>query len=164
MFKRILYIIAATICVLLPIFSPTITADAASNKKLAATTLANDENVSATLIEFAKKQIGKPYVFGSSGANSFDCSGFIYYVFKNNDYSVSRESTAGHWKAIEKTKKPKIGDVVFFEGTYISGPSHMGIYLGDQKFIHANSGKGAVTIDSLDNVYYKNHFLGFGRF
>jgi peptidoglycan DL-endopeptidase LytF len=115
------------------------------------------------LINFAKKQLGKPYVFGASGPSSFDCSGFIHYVFKNNGYKISRTSTAAYWNQVQRTSNPQPGDLVFFQNTYKPGPSHMGIYLGNDQFIHASSSKG-VMISDVNSSYYKKHFLGYGRF
>ncbi|GGE78913.1 C40 family peptidase [Priestia taiwanensis] len=115
------------------------------------------------VINFAKQQLGKPYVFGASGPSRFDCSGFIYYVHKNNGYNISRTNVAGYWSQVQKTSNPQAGDLVFFKNTYKNGPSHMGIYLGGGKFIHASSSKG-VIISDVNSSYYQKHFLGYGRF
>ncbi|MED1014670.1 C40 family peptidase, partial [Bacillus mycoides] len=117
------------------------------------------------LVEFAKKQYGKPYVFGTQGPNTFDCSGFIYYVLKNNGYSISRQSVAGYWNSglTERTSTPRAGDLIYFQNTYTSGPSHMGIMINTTEFIHAADEKTGVTITSINNSYFKSHFLGYGR-
>ncbi|MGM9988006.1 MAG: SH3 domain-containing protein [Bacillaceae bacterium] len=116
------------------------------------------------LVSYAKKLVGKPYVFGASGPDAFDCSGFVYHVFKSNNYNVSRTSTAGFWNMVKKVDNPVVGDIIFFKDTYITGPSHMGIYIGGGDFIHASDGANGVTISNLDvGTYYKKHFLGYGR-
>lgn len=129
-----------------------------STKKSASTSKVNK------IIKTAKAQIGKPYVYGASGPNSFDCSGFVYYVMKESGVKVTRNSSAGHWKTIDKVKSPKEGDVVFLENTYKPGPSHMGIYIGDGNYINAKSVGEGIKIDSLYSSYTQKHLLGFGRF
>ncbi|MBO1624576.1 C40 family peptidase [Bacillus sp. SY8(2021)] len=116
------------------------------------------------IIDLALKQIGKPYIWGQSGPNSFDCSGFIYYVYKNNGYNIQRTSVAGYWPMATKTNDPRPGDLIFFQNTYQSGPSHVGIYLGNGEFVHAADEKTGVRKDNMSNTYYKSHFLGYARF
>ena len=119
------------------------------------------------IINFAKQQLGKPYVWGAEGPNSFDCSGFIYYVFSNNGYYMPRTNVAGYWNSpsIQKVNTPKKGDLIFFKGTYggANNPSHIGIMINENEFIHASSGGKKVQIDNKNNSYWKKHFLGFGK-
>lgn len=117
------------------------------------------------LVNFARQQVGKPYVFGANGPNAFDCSGLIYYVLKNFGYVSSRLDVAGYWKAsfIQKVSTPQKGDLIFFQNTYKSGPSHMGIMINSTEFVHAANEREGVTITSINNSYYKSHFLGYGR-
>ncbi|MED0665574.1 C40 family peptidase [Bacillus badius] len=117
------------------------------------------------LIAYAKNYLGKPYVFGATGPNSFDCSGFIYYVFKNNGYDISRLTVEGYWNlnTLKKISSPVAGDLIFFKNTYRTGPSHMGIMVNSTQFIHAGS-SGGVQISDVSNSYWKEHFLGYGRF
>nr|WP_255309917.1 C40 family peptidase [Bacillus cereus] len=92
---------------------------------------------SSGVIDLALKQLGKPYVEAGTGPNGFDCSGFIYYVFKNNGYNIVRTSVAGYWGMVTKISDPQPGDLVFLQNTYKQGPSHLGIYLGNGEYIHA---------------------------
>ncbi|GAA0104251.1 hypothetical protein UT300013_08730 [Paraclostridium sordellii] len=119
------------------------------------------------IINFARKQLGKPYVWGASGPNAFDCSGFIYYVFSNNGYDMPRTTVEGYWNSpsIKKVSSPRKGDLIFFKGTYggANHPSHMGIMINENEFIHASSGSNKVQIDNKNNSYYKKHFLGYGN-
>lgn len=116
------------------------------------------------LINVAKSLVGTPYAWGGSTTSGFDCSGYIYYVYKQAGMDdIRRLSSAGYYDRSYYVNNPKVGDLVFFEGTYTSGISHMGIYVGDNKFIHAGSSTG-VTITSLDNSYWKKHFSSFKRF
>ena len=127
----------------------------------------NDDSVSTKssvrdqIIEFASKKLGSPYVWGATGPNSFDCSGFVGYVFKKAaDLNLPRVSSA------QATFKPKIssmnmrnGDLVFFETAGKGRISHVGIYMGNRQFIHASSGNNMrVTISSLDTDYYSKAF------
>ncbi len=115
------------------------------------------------IISIAKNQLGVPYQFGGSSPSGFDCSGFLYYVFKENGIILPRTS-ADQYDTGEKIKKSdlQIGDLVFFE-TYKPGPSHSGIYVGEQKFIHASS-KNGISISSVDDPYYwSSRYLGARR-
>jgi len=112
------------------------------------------------IISFAQTKLGSPYVWGATGPNSFDCSGFVGYVFKKAaDVNLPRVSSS------QATFKPRIssmnmtkGDLVFFETTGKGRISHVGIYMGNRQFIHASSGSRRVTVSSLDSDFYSRTF------
>ncbi|MEQ2528567.1 LysM peptidoglycan-binding domain-containing protein [Bacillaceae bacterium CLA-AA-H227] len=119
--------------------------------------------VNQTMVDAAKKLLGIPYLWAGSSVKGFDCSGFIYYVYNQAGTNISRLSTDGYFSRSYYVDIPQTGDLVFFENTYKQGISHMGIYLGNNQFIHASSSKG-VTISNLSEAYYKDRFDGFKRF
>lgn len=121
------------------------------------------KNVSS-LLDIAKSALGAQYAWaGASLTSGFDCSGFIYWAFNEAGHNISRLSTEGYYNRSYIVNKPQVGDLVFFENTYKSGISHMGIYLGNNQFIHAGTSTG-VTIASLNSSYWQKHFHSFKRF
>jgi len=109
----------------------------------------------------AKKQLGKRYVWGATGPRSFDCSGFTSYVCKKSGVCIPRTSLkqSRMGKRISRSQL-KPGDLVFFDTSkrrrgYVN---HVGIYLGNNKFIHASSAKRKVIITSLEKPFYKSRF------
>lgn len=114
------------------------------------------------LLSVAKSLSGIPYVWGGASPKGFDCSGFIYYVYKQAGMDIKRYSSEGYYDRSYYVSKPQLGDLVFFANTYKKGISHVGIYVGNNSFI--NAGNKGVTIVSLDNSYWKKHFDSFKRF
>ena len=101
---------------------------------------------------------------GSSPATGFDCSGFVRYVFRNAA-NLSLPPTARAIAQIGKSVKKddlQPGDLVFFN-TLKKAFSHVGIYIGDNKFIHAPSTGKSVQVDSMQNSYWSSHFEGAQR-
>lgn len=115
----------------------------------------------AKAADIAKKHIGVKYAWGGFSPKGFDCSGLVGYSFKKAGKTVPR-SAADMYKKGKKVSKAKLkkGDMVFFT-TYKPGASHVGIYVGDGKFIHSAS--NGVRIDSLNSSYWKPRYLGAKR-
>jgi LysM repeat protein len=120
-----------------------------------------DQNRPAVVDE-AYKVLGVPYKWAGNTPDGFDCSGFIYYTFIQTGKQIGRYSSEGYFSRSYYIDKPQPGDLVFFANTYKAGISHMGIYIGNNEFIHA--GSNGVEISNLDNPYYKKHFDSFKRF
>jgi len=120
--------------------------------------LAFDERVTHTALRY----IGVPYVWGGTSFDGVDCSGFVYAVFEHNGIDLPR--TADSQFEVGRpvaTRDLEPGDLVFFE-TYAPGASHVGIYLGGGRFVHASSSDG-VRIDDLSMDYYASRFIGARR-
>ncbi|NEW60774.1 C40 family peptidase [Sulfurovum sp. bin170] len=112
------------------------------------------------IVKIAKKHFGKPYRYGATGPNSFDCSGFVYAVHKTVGVNIPRTSLAQSKIEGRKLSKNQLreGDMVFFDTSLKGHVNHSGIYLGAGKFIHASSGRAySVTISDM-NGWYKNKF------
>ncbi len=112
------------------------------------------------ILALAKSKLGDPYAPAKAGPESFDCSGFVYYVFTHNGYTIPRTSLQQS-KAGEKLSREQIrpGDILAFDTHERGHVNHTGIYLGEGKFIHASSGKVySVTISELDKGFYKEKF------
>ncbi len=115
------------------------------------------------LLDEAFSHLGTRYRYGASRSGAFDCSGFTTYVFKKSGVSLPRtsaqQSTVG--QKVDKDELAK-GDLVFFK-TRGSRISHVGIYIGGGKFIHASSGGGQVKTDTLNSGYYQKRYAGARR-
>lgn len=119
---------------------------------------------SNNLVSIAKSQLGKPYVFGSSGPSSFDCSGFTTFVFRQMGIKLPRTSVSQSrfGKPVDKANL-QVGDLLFFN-TSGAGVSHVGIYIGNGQFIHSASGiNPGVVIDKLNSNYYIRTYVNARR-
>ncbi len=114
------------------------------------------------VVEKAKGLVGLKYVWGSASISNggFDCSGLISYV-----YGLGRQDTRGLWNSVQKISpsEAKPGDLIFLQGTYRAGVSHVGIYIGGGQMIHAADESTGVTYGSVNSSYNQKHFLGYGR-
>ncbi|RGR83816.1 C40 family peptidase [Heyndrickxia coagulans] len=132
----------------------------AVSKKVVSSSKSSSYSGSA-VAQIAQKYIGAPYRFGGTTPAGFDCSGFVYYVLNEAGKSIGRLDAAGFYNNSYRVSNPQPGDLIFFENTYKSGISDVGIYLGNNQFI-SDSDK-SVSIKSLDNSYWKSHFNSIRR-
>jgi cell wall-associated NlpC family hydrolase len=111
----------------------------------------------------ATKMLGKPYRYGGASPRGFDCSGLVYYAYHKAGYKVPRTSQQQYRNSLPvKQAQMREGDLLFFR---IEGKvSHVGVYLGNNKFIHAPSSGKRVSIASLDSSYWKPRLTKTGRF
>ncbi|TQR17388.1 C40 family peptidase [Psychrobacillus vulpis] len=114
------------------------------------------------LLDIAPRLEGIPYLYAGNTIAGFDCSGFIHFIHSQAGLNLTRKSSESYFAESATVVNPIVGDLVFFENTYKEGISHMGIYLGNNEFIHA--GTKGVEIARLDSVYWKDHFVSFKRF
>lgn len=112
------------------------------------------------IVAYAKTFQGYPYVYGSNGPSSFDCSGFVQYVYKHFGYSLSRSSKtqANDGVAVSKSNLQP-GDILIFKNTAKTEIGHVGIYIGNGQFIHASNPKTGVTISSLSSASYQQRYV-----
>ncbi|WP_445002620.1 SH3 domain-containing protein [Exiguobacterium alkaliphilum] len=133
----------------------------------------NGQSAQATrlaTIAVAQRFVGTPYVWASSSPvnGGFDCSGLIFYAFNQAGVNIPRTNVANYWSGayfgpqLPKSFTPQAGDLVFFENTYTAGPSHMGIMINADTFIHAGtSGLGYNQISK--EPYWQSRLIGYKR-
>jgi cell wall-associated NlpC family hydrolase len=128
--------------------------------KFASRILSRTTTIAKTLTRDALRFLGTPYVFGGTSTSGFDCSGYVQHVFAMLGISIPRTADAQYYAGHHIKGGMKPGDLVFFQ-TYEPGPSHVGIYLGHGKFVHASS--HGVMVSSLSDSYWSNRYLGAKR-
>ncbi|MBV9849352.1 MAG: C40 family peptidase [Armatimonadetes bacterium] len=108
---------------------------------------------------------GTRYVMGGTSRSGFDCSGFVRYILGNaGGVSLPRTAADQFWHAQPVAPQDmEPGDLVFFKNTYKRGISHVGIYAGSGRFIHAANPHRGVRMDDLNSAYYQHHFAGARR-
>ena len=116
----------------------------------------------AAILEEVEKYIGYPYVWGGyKPSTSFDCSGFVSYVYNQCGWDFGRLGAQGLYNISRRTSSPRPGDLVFFTGTYDTpGVSHVGIYVGDGWMLHCGDPIGYAN---LNTSYWQSHFYAYGR-
>ena len=133
----------------------------ANNNNNTVSTKANE------VIAYAKTLLGKPYVWGAQGPNSFDCSGFTYYVFKNKAGIVLPRTSSAQSKYGTYVSKSnlKAGDLVFFDtnGANDGNVSHVGMYIGNGQMIHASYGQKKIVIANFNDSYYQKAYVNARR-
>ncbi|MFQ5511497.1 MAG: C40 family peptidase [Candidatus Krumholzibacteriia bacterium] len=112
------------------------------------------------IVQFARTFVGSPYRMGGESRAGFDCSGLVMTVFRRFDIRLPRtsldQSRVG--TPIDRSHM-KPADLVFFKTSGRRPVTHVGIYIGGGRFIHASTGARQVRIDELDNVYFKHRFV-----
>jgi peptidoglycan endopeptidase LytE len=142
--------------------APTVAASSA--KKPVTTTATSGSRSSATVVRTAYAQVGARYVWGASRPGAFDCSGFTSYVMRQMGVTLPRTSRAqfGVGRAVARNGLQP-GDLVFFRGPSGGGVGHVGIYVGNNKMVHASTPSTGVIVSSLSERYYVSRYLGARR-
>ena len=116
------------------------------------------------IVAKAKEYLGVPYVYGGTSPSGFDCSGFVYYVYRQCGYSITRTATTQNGDGTKVSRSSlQPGDIVIFYNSAMTAIGHSAIYIGDGQFIHASSSGGRVMITSLSSSYYDTHFYSARR-
>jgi cell wall-associated NlpC family hydrolase len=117
---------------------------------------------SSQLIDLARQQIGKPYVYGASGPNSFDCSGFVCYCYKHTSKpGIGRPNAQGLYGMCKIVSSPQSGDLVFFSDSgSVQRITHVGLYIGNSQMIAAEG----TQVQLVSNPSARSSFVGYGRF
>ena len=120
-------------------------------------------DVRGPIAQLALSMVGVQYRYGGAHPrNGFDCSGLVYYTYTSNGHAVPRTSRdqfdTAHKISLAQAAE---GDLVFFQDQ--EKLSHVGIYLGDGRFVHAPSSGGSVSVANIDAPYYQRHLVAVGR-
>ena len=126
-------------------------------------------SVGSRAAALARSYLGVPYVYGGSSPSGFDCSGFTSYIYKQLGYPIQRTAST-QWQSngtYVSRSDLQAGDLVFFRDPARANgkpASHVGIYIGDNQFIHATSSRSrCVKINSLSESYYNGYYIGAKR-
>jgi len=114
------------------------------------------------IAELAMSLVGSPYSYGGEDPSGFDCSGLVFYSFAQTGVAVPRTSMQ-QYRAARKIglDDAEAGDIVFFQDQVQL--SHVGVYVGDDMFVHAPASGRRVSLASLSAPYYQRHLVAVGR-
>jgi peptidoglycan endopeptidase LytE len=116
------------------------------------------------VVQVGLKYVGYRYRWGGTTPSGFDCSGFVYYVFNQAGVRMSRSMEAQIASGPHISSSDlRPGDLVYFRNTYRSGLSHIGIYVGNGKFVHASTERTGVLVSDLWSSYWAAHYAGATR-
>ena len=116
------------------------------------------------MVDTALNQLNRPYRYGGHSPRGFDCSGLVYYAHLHNGIAIPRTTRDQHQGATPVALRDlSPGDLLFFRESRRK-PTHVGLYVGDGRFIHASTSEQAVTLSRLNSPYWREHLLGAGRY
>lgn len=153
------------------LFIPVPPADGIAEIDISELTLSEADTTARRLSDYASKYLGTRYVWGATGPKSFDCSGFIGHVFRNEGISLPRTSRMQYTRGTKVSKSDlRPGDLLFFSSR-TSGKGRVGHVAmvtevnpdGSCVFIHASTKRGVVYQKFPDGGYYSRHFIGAKR-
>jgi cell wall-associated NlpC family hydrolase len=134
----------------------------ASSTPIAGTAATSSGNA---IVSAALRYLGAPYVWGGNTPNGWDCSGFVVYVYREVTGRTLPRTTQTQWTVGTPVDRGALqaGDLVFFQNTNGAGITHVGIALGDGRFVHASSPRVGTIISSLSESYYAANYVGARR-
>lgn len=125
---------------------------------------AEENGTGAEIVAQAMTYIGIPYVYGGTSPAGFDCSGLVYYVYQAAGHNITRRaSTIWNDGYSISQSELRVGDPVFFSNSSSSSIEHVGLYVGEGKFIHSPSTGKSIKIDTLESGYYAREYYGAVR-
>ncbi len=135
-----------------------------SKELVSRSTISRMDSSIQKIIDAAHKNLGRPYVYGDIGVTGFDCSGLTYSLYLNNVGVKLPRTSSSLITAGRKVNKSDLipGDILLFN-TSGKGISHVGLYIGDGKMIHASSGKKKVVIEDINSKYYSARYVSARR-
>lgn len=108
--------------------------------------------------------VGKPYRYGGADLQGFDCSGMVYFIHQALGFEVPRTAAEQQHAALRVAKSElRPGDLLFFKTTRSKRVSHVGVYVGDNRFVHAPQSGKLIELKTLDDQYYGPRFISSGR-
>ena len=125
--------------------------------------VSHDASLADQIVAYALQFKGYPYVYATAGPNSFDCSGFTSYVYAHFGYTLNRSSKDQLKDGVPVSKSElQPADLLLFskDGTRVT---HVGLYIGEGKFIHASTSTTGVIISDLNSTYYTTHYFAARR-
>jgi len=118
----------------------------------------------STAVSIAYRYLGYRYRYGGASPAGFDCSGFTSYVYRQAGIYLSHSASSQYYSGVHVSRANlRPGDLVFFANTYRRGISHVGIYVGNGKFINAANSSTGVIVSSLYSRYWSAHYYGATR-
>ena len=124
---------------------------------------AQPDPVGSQVAAVAQSMVGKPYRFGGASPRGFDCSGLVHYAFARTGRDVPRTTEVLYARShAVHMARLTAGDLLFF--VIDDKPSHVGLYIGDGRFVHAASSGKSVEYASLANPYWQKRLVKIGRF
>ena len=133
-------------------------------EKTTAAISTDNANRATLVVHTARQQVGTPYRYGGSTPRGFDCSGLVHYAYKSAGIDVPR-TTAGLLREAHRVSLSRLrpGDILFFR---VDPPkiSHVGIYIGHGRFVHAPTNGKRVSYASLNSRYWSHHVVAAGRY
>ena len=119
-------------------------------------------DIGSRAARIAFQQVGTPYLYGGNSPRGFDCSGLVHFSYSAVGHSVPR-TTGALWTTAQPIPRSELraGDVLFFN---VDGKmSHVGLYIGERRFVHAPSSGKFVSVASLESPYYSRSLIRAGR-